>query len=69
MEKGRIDSLKETIQSAYETSETAFSDVPEEDREYLKLFAFICNLSFDVYVKKQLIEKLIDELPKEKKKK
>ena len=69
MEKGRIDSLKETIQSDYETSETAFSDVPEEDREYLKLFAFICNLSFDVYVKKQLIEKLIDELPKEKKKK
>lgn len=69
MEKGRIDSLKETIQSAYETSETAFSDVPEEDREYLKLFAFICNLSFDVYVKKQLIEKLIDELPKEEKKK
>ena len=41
----------------------AFADIPEEDREYLQLFAFICNLSFDVYVKKQIIEKLIDELP------
>ena len=30
--------------------------------------AFICNLSFDVYVKKQLIEKMVDELPKPDKK-
>ena len=29
----------------------------------------ICNLSFDVYVKKQLIEKWWDELPKPDKKK
>lgn len=28
----------------------------------MKLFSFICFLSFDVYMKKQLIEKLIDEI-------
>ena len=27
------------------------------------MFAFICNLSFYVYIKKQLIEKLIDGFP------
>ena len=37
--------------------------VPEEDREALQLFSFICSLAFDVYVKKLLMEKLIDQLP------
>ena len=41
----------------------------DEEREQLQKFAFICNLSFDVYVKKQLIEKMVDELPKPDKKK
>lgn len=62
MEKNRIDSLQETVKAAHEQAQTAFTDIPEEDREYLQLFTFICNLSFDVYVKKQLIEKLIDGL-------
>ena len=34
----------------------------EEDREYLQLFSFICELSFDVYLKKQMVEQMIDEL-------
>ena len=31
-------------------------------KEFLKKFAFICRLSFDVYVKKLIIEKMVDEL-------
>lgn len=62
MEKDRIGSLQETIKAAHEQAQTAFADTPEKDREYLQLFTFICNLSFDVYIKKQLIEKLIDGL-------
>ena len=46
-----------------------FVCVDDEEREQLQKFAFICNLSFDVYVKKQLIEKMVDELPKPNKKK
>ena len=38
------------------------------DREFLQTFAFICELSFDVYIKKTLIEKIIDSLPQEDKK-
>lgn len=63
LEKSRIDHLKEDITEIYRTSSETFSDADEENREFLRLFSFICTLSFDVYVKKQLIEKLIDALP------
>ena len=63
MEKSRIESLQESVREAYEKSMSAFSDVPGgEDSDKLKLFAFICNLSFDVYLKKMMIEKIIDDL-------
>ena len=35
------------------------------DQEYLQLFAFISELSFDVYLKKHMIEMLIDQLREE----
>ena len=35
----------------------------EDSKEFLQEFLFICLLSFDVYLKKVLIERLIDELP------
>ena len=69
MEKSRIGELQDSICKAYETAEHSFVCVDDEEREQLQKFAFICNLSFDVYVKKQLIEKMVDELPKPDKKK
>ena len=69
MEKSRIGELQDSIRKAYETAEHSFVCVDDEEREQLQKFAFICNLSFDVYVKKQLIEKMVDELPKPNKKK
>ena len=72
LEKSRIDTLQKDVARSYNSAVNSFPDVPEEDRDYLQLFSFICSLSFDVYVKKLLIEKLIDELPEpvhEKKKK
>ncbi len=64
LEKGQIEVLKENIRQNWETSQGTFADAPQEDQEFLKQFSFICLLSFDVYLKKQVIEKLIDELPK-----
>ena len=65
MQKERIGIMQESIKEMYAAAENTFTDAPEEERDYLQLFALICNLSFDVYVKKQLIEKLIDKLPRE----
>ena len=44
-------------------SKESFTDVEktEEEEEFLKIFSFVCMLCFDVYMKKQVIEKLIDE--------
>lgn len=63
LEKDRIDTLKEELKTMYASSSETFSEENEQDREFLQLFSFICTLSFDVYVKKQIIEKLIDSLP------
>ncbi|MGO5051791.1 DUF1836 domain-containing protein [Lachnospiraceae bacterium LCP25S3_G4] len=63
LEAGRIEALKEDIKSMYHIASETFPDVVKEDQDYLQLFSFICTLSFDVYVKKQLIEKLVDQLP------
>ena len=75
MEKGQIESLQKELLERYEIAQGTFENAPEEDRDFLKLFSFICLLSFDVYVKKMLIEQMIDELrastdtdPKHKKK-
>lgn len=63
LEKSRIDDMAKDITRIYTHSLDTFSDFPEEDRELLQRFSFICSLAFDVYVKKQVIEKLIDEMP------
>ncbi|EOS36574.1 hypothetical protein C804_00607 [Lachnospiraceae bacterium A4] len=58
----QIEALKQHVIAEYECAMGTFEDAPEENREFLKLFSFICFLSFDVYMKKMLIEKLIDEI-------
>lgn len=62
MEKEEVEKLKENVKEKYKHAEETFGSAPEEDREFLRKFSFICLLGFDVYVKKLLIEKLIDDL-------
>ena len=66
MEKTRIEPMKASVREAYEKSQSAFADIEDKDaQDGLKLFAFICSLSFDVYLKKMMIEKIIDKLAAE----
>lgn len=60
LEQEEVDYLKQDIINKFHKSEKTFSDVSGEDQDFLRVFSFICMLSFDVYVKKLLIEKLID---------
>ena len=62
LEKRQAEKLTKDIVDKYNTSKCTFGEA-KKDQEFLQLFSFICMLSFDVYVKKQLIEKLIDQLP------
>ena len=62
MEASQIEVLKADVTEKFRVAEATFQEAPEESRDFLQKFAFICTLSFDVYVKRLLIEKLVDEL-------
>ena len=64
LESKEMEHLREDVKAKYERAGGTFMDdsLAEEDREYLQLFSFICELSFDVYLKKQMVEQMIDEL-------
>lgn len=62
MEGEEIEVLKQDVMRKYEKAQKQFDDAPDESQQFLKLFSFICLLSFDVYTKRLLIEKLIDEI-------
>lgn len=70
LENDQLERLKDDIRTKFEAAQTLFDDVEsEEDREYLRLFAFISELSFDVYLKKQMVEMVIDQLHEEEQEK
>ncbi len=65
LENDEVTHLAKDITRIFNISFDTFSDAPEDEKEFLHTFSFICMLSFDVFVKKMIIEKIIDELPKE----
>ena len=62
MEKEEIDSLKKDVIRKFRKAEGTFEEAPEKGQEFLKMFSFICLLCFDVYLKKMMIEKMIDSI-------
>ena len=64
---GQAKALIKDVVSKYNAVLDSFDDAPEEDRAFLQNFAFICMLSFDVYIKKMMIESLIDLNTEDKK--
>lgn len=69
LENEQVDYAAKDILRKYTKSREAFKDAKEEDREFLNNFAFISMLCFDIFVKKTIIENMIDSniLSKEKK--
>lgn len=55
---------KDTAEMASAAGET-FSHIPSPERDKLQRFAFLSFLSFDVYLKKQMIESIVDEMAAE----
>ena len=65
-----IDSqVRDVIRKLNKSNET-FEDVEDEEKQkILRKFSFICMLSFDIWVKKTIIENMIDNKMDSKKKK
>ena len=57
----RMKDFREEVNDMEDLAADYFTDVPEgEERDYLRIFSLINMLAYDVYVRKSLIEKLID---------
>ncbi len=69
LEHQETQNLMKDLAKKFHTAHTTFADVPEDEKELLQTFSFICMLSYDVYVKKMLIEKTIDEFEASRQKK
>ena len=67
MEDSQVEALKDDIRQQYKLASQTFPEAEGEEAEFLQIFSFICALSFDVFMKRLLIEKLIDELRMKKK--
>lgn len=63
VEDAAMQKLQDDLKEKYTVSRQTFTGVPEQERKLLQNFSFICELCFDVYYKKMIVEKLIDELP------
>lgn len=62
MEYEQVSSLKDDVEKKFRMAEKAFGENESESADFLQQFSFICLLSFDVYVKKLMIEKMIDSM-------
>lgn len=50
------------IEQQWKTAGTIFSDISGEERAFLERYAFVSMLSYDIYIRKNIIEQIIDEL-------
>ncbi len=60
LQYGKAEDLVKDIMRSFSKANDKFEDAPTDDQEFLQMFGFICTLSFEVYVKKLLIERVID---------
>ena len=72
---GEMQSLVEDLEKKFQTANSSFSeqdpafaDLEEQEREQLQSFSFLSLLAFDVYLKKQLMEKIVDRMEESQKK-
>ena len=62
LEKEQLEDLKKDVVDKFRRAENSFAETSGEEREFLQKFALICLLSFDVYMKKMIVEQLVAEL-------
>ena len=68
LELKQIEPLAKDVTKKYNLACDSFEEAEEEEKDFLQKFAFVCMLSFDVYVKKQVIEKIVDGMAEANKK-
>ena len=62
LEKEQLEDLKKDVVEKFRRAEDSFTEVTGEEQEFLQKFALICLLSFDVYMKKMIVEQMVADL-------
>ena len=68
LEHQETQNIIKDLAKKFNTSMKTFEDMDDADAELLRTFSFICMLSYDVYLKKTIIERIVDQMlnnPKE----
>lgn len=67
LQKEGLDPLIEDIKKKYERSLSTFEDcgLSNDEKKKMQTFSFIIQMLFDVYIKKLLMEKILDNMMKE----
>ena len=70
LQKEELDPLIDDIKKKYERSLSTFEDngLNEDEKKKMQMFSFIIQMLFDVYIKKLLMEKILDNMVKDSEK-
>ena len=61
--KNELGNISEDLTKKIQASEANFANVSNpEHKDFLQYFSIMCMLSYDIYAKKQLVERMIDSL-------
>lgn len=67
LENDESQKILKDLGKKYTIANNTFENFPEEDKDFLHAFSFICMLSYDVYLKKTIIERIVDQMLHEEK--
>ena len=59
---GQKEEMMKDLVRRFEIARKAFPEAEKDEENYLQIFSFVTLLSFDVYVKKKLIESIVDQM-------
>lgn len=62
LEMPQLAKLEKDLKEKCDVAKGSFEDAADRDRDFLQTFSLICMLSIDVFAKKLLIERMVDEL-------
>ena len=62
LEMPQIAKLENDLKEKCALAKSSFEDATERDKDFLQTFSLICMLSMDIFTKKLIIERMVDEL-------
>ena len=60
MNDDRMENFREEVNDMEDAAADYFQDAEQSEKEFLRVFSMINMLAYDVYVRRMLIEKLVD---------